>query len=209
MSSVSPIKKKVLVLFAHPAQRGSEVNVPMVKVAGWISGVTVVDLYADYPALDIDIEAEQDRLRAHDVIVFAFPMYWYSTPAILKEWQDQVLEYGFAYGSEGNALRGKVFFAAATTGGPEEAYTAEGYNHFSVRQLFAPLEQMASLCGMTYLPPFILHRARSAKALKLVDPHLEAWEHLLEALTHDTLDLASVRDADKLNEAAYALTGEV
>ena len=203
-----PIKNKVLVLFAHPAQRGSEVNVPMIKVAEWVSGVTVVDLYAEYPVLDIDIDAEQDRLRDHDVIVFAFPMYWYSTPALLKEWQDQVLEYGFAYGSEGTELHGKIFFAATTTGGPETAYAQDGYNHFTVRQLFAPLEQTANLCGMTYLPPFILHRARSARELELVDPHLEAWEHLLEALVHDTLDIAALGGADRLNEVAYALTGE-
>ena len=205
---VSPIKQKVLVLFAHPAQRGSEVNVPMLKVAEWVTGVTVVDLYAEYPVLDIDIDAEQARLREHDVIVFAFPMYWYSTPAILKEWQDQVLEYGFAYGSEGTALHGKTFFAATTTGGPEEAYRTEGYNHFTVRQLFAPLEQTASLCGMTYLPPLILHRARSAKELRTVDPHLEAWEHLLEALVHGSLDMAAARNADSLNALAYTLTPE-
>ena len=205
---MSPIKQKVLVLFAHPAQRGSEVNVPMIKVAEWVTGVTVVDLYAEYPALDIDIDAEQSRLREHDVIVFAFPMFWYSTPAILKEWQDQVLEYGFAYGSEGKALHGKTFFVATTTGGPEEAYRAEGYNHFTIRQLLAPLEQTANLCGMRYLPPLVLHRARSAKDLNAVDPHLEAWEHLLEALVHGTFDAGAVEGAENLNTAAHALTGE-
>ena len=206
---MSPIKNKVLILFAHPAQRGSEVNVPMIKVAEWLTGVTVVDLYAEYPVLDIDIDAEQARLRDHDVIVFAFPMFWYSTPAILKEWQDQVLEYGFAYGAKGTALEGKLFFAATTTGGPEEAYRVEGYNHFTVRQLLAPLEQTANLCGMTYLPPFVLHRARSARDLDLVDPHLEAWEHLLEALVHGQFDIEAARGAERLNDMAYALSGEV
>jgi glutathione-regulated potassium-efflux system ancillary protein KefG len=37
-------------------------------------------------------------------------LYWYSTPAILKEWQDLVLEHVFAYGHEGTKLHGKIFF---------------------------------------------------------------------------------------------------
>ncbi len=196
---MAPIENKVLVLFAHPAQRRSEVNVHMARVAEWVPGVTVVDLYAEYPNLDIDVETEQARLRDHDVLVFLHPLYWYSTPAILKEWQDLVLEYGFAYGSGGTALHGKTFFSALTAGGPEAAYRAEGYNHFPLRQLLAPLEQTASLCGMTWLPPFVLHSARRAKEEGRIEAHLDAWEHLLEAVVHGRLDLATLREAETLN----------
>ena len=60
---------------------------------------------------------------------------------------DLVLEYGFAYGSDGTALQGKVLFNALTAGGLEAAYRAEGYNHFTLRELLAPLEQTATLTG--------------------------------------------------------------
>ena len=60
--------------------------------------VTLVDLYGEYPDYRIDIDREQQRLRDHDVVVFMFPLYWYSTPSMLKEWQDLVLEHGWAYG---------------------------------------------------------------------------------------------------------------
>ena len=53
-----------------------------------MEGVTFVDLYAEYPRFEIDVDREQARLLAHDVIVFQNPLFWYSTPAILKEWQD-------------------------------------------------------------------------------------------------------------------------
>lgn len=99
--------KKVLVLFAHPSQRRSEVNMPLFKAAKLVEGVTAVDLYGEYPDYHIDIDREQKRLLEHDVVVFQYPLYWYSTPSILKEWQDLVLEYGFAYGSSGTALHGK------------------------------------------------------------------------------------------------------
>lgn len=76
--------KKVLVLFAHPAPGRSEVNVPLFNEAKLNKHVTAVDLYAQYPDFNIDIEREQQRLVDHDVIVFLFPLYWYSTPSILK-----------------------------------------------------------------------------------------------------------------------------
>ncbi len=199
---------KVLVLFAHPAQRRSEVNVQMARIAEWVPGVTLVDLYAEYPAFDIDVDAEQARLVDHDVIVFQHPLFWYSTPAILKEWQDLVLEYGFAYGEHGDKLQGKLLFSATTTGGPEAAYRAEGYNHFTLRQLLAPIEQTASLCGMRYLPPFALFRARSAREHDTIEPHLEAWEHLLEGLVNDRIDLDRAERADLLNPFADAVAQE-
>ena len=79
--------KRILILFAHPALRRSRVNRVMVSDLGSLDGVTVRDLYQLYPDLDIDIDAEQAALVEHDVIVFQRPFYWYSTRAILKEWQ--------------------------------------------------------------------------------------------------------------------------
>jgi len=80
------------------------------------------------------------------------PLYWYSTPAILKEWQDLVLQHGWAYGAKDTALHGKRWHQVVTAGGSEEAYCAQGSNRLTVRQLLAPLEQTARLCGMRFLP---------------------------------------------------------
>ena len=126
-----------------------------------IDGITFRDLYEEYPDLYLNVKAEQELLVAHDVIVFQHPFYWYSSPAILKEWQDLVLEWGFAYGDNGTALRGKKFLTAITTGGPSEAYRREGFNYFTIRELLAPFEQTARLCGMEYLAPFVVHAVNS------------------------------------------------
>ncbi|WP_112324042.1 NAD(P)H-dependent oxidoreductase [Oceanibium sediminis] len=203
------IVNKVLILSAHPAPRRSEVNRQMIRVAEWIPGVTLIDLYAEYPTFDIDVDAEQARLDDHDIVIFLHPMFWYSTPAILKEWQDLVLEYGYAYGEGGTKLHGKTFFSALSTGGAQEAYSPEGYNHFTVRQLLAPLEQTANLCGMRYLPPFVLHRARSAKELGTLRPHSHAWEDLLEALVHGRVDLDAATVGETLNPLVERLRAEV
>jgi putative NADPH-quinone reductase len=194
------MSKKILVLFAHPSQHRSEVNLPLVRACAEVDGVTVVDLYAEYPGYCIDIEREQQRLRDHDVIVFMFPIYWYSTPAILKEWQDLVLEYGFAYGHEGTALQGKLATCAITAGGPEHAYQSSGYNHYSIRELLRPLEQTTILCGMTYLPPFTLFGSRTAVEDGKVKQHVENWKRALAALRDNRLDLAAAATAETLND---------
>ncbi len=192
--------RRVLVLLAHPSLERSEVNRPMADATAGLDGVTTVDLYAEYPDFQIDIDREQRRLRSHDVIVFQHPLYWYSTPSILKEWQDLVLEYGFAYGSHGTALRGKIFLDALSAGGAEAAYRAEGYNHFTIRELLHPLEQTALLCGMIYLPPFALFGSRTAVEEGRVDRHVADWLRVLEALRDDRLDLGRAGDLPRLNE---------
>jgi putative NADPH-quinone reductase len=60
-------------------------------------------------------------------------MFWYSTPSILKEWQDIVLEHGFAYGADGVALNGKRMLLAITAAGTEDAYSPGGFQHYPIR----------------------------------------------------------------------------
>jgi glutathione-regulated potassium-efflux system ancillary protein KefG len=190
---------RILVLFAHPSLERSEVNRPLAELTRGLPGVTLVDLYAEYPTLDINIDREQQRLLEHDVIVFMHPFYWYSTPAILKEWQDLVLEHGFAYGHEGTELHGKVFFNAITVGAPQSAYSEQGFNHFSLRELLCPLEQMANLCGMLFLPPFVLFSARTAVQQNRLPHHLADWQKLLRALHENRLDIIAAMRLDHLN----------
>lgn len=198
---------KILILFAHPSQHRSEVNLPLVNASKTVDGVTVVDLYAEYPDYCIDIEREQQRLREHDIVVFMFPLYWYSTPSILKEWQDLVLEYGFAYGHDGRELQGKRMLCAITAGGTEDAYRVSGYNHYTIRELLRPIEQTATLCGMAYLPPYALFGSRTALEDGKVDEHIERWRQILNCLRQDELDLELAAGAEKLNECLAQAAG--
>ncbi|MGF1702067.1 NAD(P)H-dependent oxidoreductase [Photobacterium makurazakiensis] len=201
-------KKKVLILFAHPSPSRSEVNQPLFKSSLGIEGVTVVDLYHDYPTLRINIDIEQQRLLDHDVIVFMFPLYWYSTPAILKEWQDLVLEYGFAYGTDGTALHGKTFLCALTAGGAESAYHSEGYNHYTLRELLHPLEQTAKLTGMCYLAPFVLFDSRTAVEEKRIQQHIQDWLSVLAALRNNMIEMNAASHVGTLNSDLTAILKE-
>jgi len=149
--------QKVLILFAHPALQSSRVNLAMIEGIGHIKGVTFHDLYKQYPRYDIDIKREQKLLKKHQFIIFQHPFYWYSTPPLLKEWIDLVLEHGWAYGSTGSALKGKKLMNIITTGGQETSYKTDGFNRFSMPQFLAPMDQTAHLCKMQYMPPYVIH----------------------------------------------------
>lgn len=147
----------VLVIFAHPAFQRSRVNRALVAAARRTEGITVHDLYETYPDFLIDVRDEQRLLEKHSSVVLQHPFFWYSSPAIIKEWLDLVLEYRWAYGEGGDALRGKTLAQAISAGGPEDAYRRDGSNHFTVRELLAPYEQTARLCGMGYAEAFTVH----------------------------------------------------
>jgi glutathione-regulated potassium-efflux system ancillary protein KefG len=189
---------KVLVLFAHPALERSRVNRALLRAVRDCPGVTFRDLYEEYPDLHVDVAREQDLLIAHDLVVFQHPFFWYSTPAILKEWQDLVLEHNWAYGNDGRALVGKLTFNVLTAGGPEHAYRTGGYNRFTIRQLLAPWEATASLCGMRFLAPFVVHG--SLRLLPAdVEPHVRDYQRLLRALVEDRFDVDRAATVERLN----------
>jgi glutathione-regulated potassium-efflux system ancillary protein KefG len=189
---------RVLVLFAHPALEKSRVNRKLIQAIQGIEGVTIHDLYERYPHLHIQVKAEQALLLRHDVIVFQHPFYWYSSPAIIKEWQDVVLEYGFAYGHEGVALQGKKFLTAITTGGGVEAYRREGQNFFTIRELLAPFEQTARLCGMEYLPPFVIQSTPQLSKAE-IQQHASDYRQVILGLQENTLDWAHLKQVEHFN----------
>jgi len=83
---------------------------------------------------------------------------------------DRVLEYGFAYGDDGDKLRGKHFQQVITSAGSEARYQSDGLNHFTIPQLLRPFEQSAHLCGLITHAPWIMHGAR-----RLSDEQLEDY----------------------------------
>lgn len=153
---------KVLVNLFHPHLERSVVNRAWAERLANQSGITLRRLYALYPDGKIDVAAEQQALAEHDRLVFQHPFYWYSTPPLMKQWLDDVLTYGWAYGPGGNALAGKEWLSVISTGGPADSYQAGGYNRFSMSEFLKPLVQTASLLQTVFLPPFIFHGAVAA-----------------------------------------------
>ena len=182
---------KLLILHAHPRSTTSVVQRAMLRAIAGLEGVRLVDLYASYPNHDIDVAAEQQRLLAHDVIVLQHPFYWYSSPAIIKEWQDLVLENGWAYGPGGTKLAGRFLMSAISTGGGEAAYHREGRNRFEMHELLTPFNQTAYLCSMAYLAPFVIHGGRRMTAEELSGA-AESYRDLIVGLRDGRIDPLSM-----------------
>ncbi|MCL3777641.1 MULTISPECIES: NAD(P)H-dependent oxidoreductase [unclassified Actinomyces] len=142
------------VLVFHPHRSTSRVNAALAASAQ-AAGVQVRHLYDLYPDFRIDVAAEQAVLEAADRIVLQFPMYWYSTPALLKQWQDDVLTWGWAYGSRGTALHGKELLVAVSPGAGADRYRRDGAYRYEVAELLRPLQATSNLIGTTFLRPFV------------------------------------------------------
>jgi glutathione-regulated potassium-efflux system ancillary protein KefG len=195
---------RILILFAHPAVEKSRVNNRLAAAVRKLAGVTFNDLYEEYPEFDVDVGREQRLLADADLVILQHPFFWYSTPALLKQWEDLVLEHGWAYGSEGTALQGKRILSAITAGGREEAYQPEGHNRFTMAELLRPIEQTARLCGMDWLPPFAVHGTHRM-SVEQMERHAVDYRRAVEALRDGRLDLAAARERSRLNDDLDAL----
>ncbi|GGS71658.1 MULTISPECIES: NAD(P)H-dependent oxidoreductase [Streptomyces] len=141
-------------------------------------------------ALTADVLAEQEKLLWADTIIFHFPLWWYTMPAILKGWVDRVFTYRFAYGvgehnetkygeryGEGT-LAGKRAMLSVTTGGPESQYDARGING-PIDDLLFPIQHgILYYPGIEVLPPFVLYSADRMTDEEYQDV-AKAWEQRL------------------------------
>ncbi len=150
---------KILNLVFHPNLEGSRNNKTWKSQLDESGKVTTSrDLYSEYTNFQIDVEKEQALLEAHDRIILQFPFYWYSMPPLLKKWLDDVLTYNFAYGPEGDKLKGKDMQLVVSVGGREKFYT--GFDIFTtVPDLLRPFQLTANLTQMNYLQPEYMFNA--------------------------------------------------
>ena len=144
-----------LVILAHPALHRSRINSRLADIARQQADTEVVDLYESYPDFEIHVATEQQRLLWADTIVLQHPLYWYATPALLKEWIDLVFQHGFAYGDGTKKLTGKLLTQAISTGGDADSYTPNGFNKVTIDELVLPMKTTANFCGMRWEKPFL------------------------------------------------------
>ncbi|SEG75179.1 NAD(P)H-dependent oxidoreductase [Paenibacillus sp. UNC499MF] len=163
MGKESDVCLKTLVVVAHPDLQKSRVNKRWVEELRKHSGViTVHELYAAYPEKVLDITREQALLVECGRLVLQFPLQWYSTPPLLKQWLDEVFTTAWLFGPGGRAVAGKELLLAVSIGGMEETYEAGGLIGYTISELTRPLQAFANQIGMTMLPHFKFHGANQA-----------------------------------------------
>jgi glutathione-regulated potassium-efflux system ancillary protein KefG len=190
---------RILILFAHPVLEKSRVHARLVRNLRNREGITFRDLYEAYPDFDIDVRKEQKLLLEHDLIILQHPFYWYSAPAMLKQWQDLVLEHGWAYGTGGTMLTGKKILNAISCGGPASAYQKTGRNRFTIRELLAPFDQTAFLCHMDFLAPFVVHGTHRLDRAG-IELYAKQYEQIIDALKNDEFSTDVLKSVTYLNE---------
>lgn len=160
---------KTTVFAFHPhLNDGSKINHALAQAAA-DEGYEVRDEYQLYPDFKVDVKAEQQALAASNRIVLQFPIYWYQVPALLKQWFDDVLEYGWAYGSTGNALQAKELFLVPSFGAQASDYTVDGRFQTTVEEVLKPIETIRFHTGLKVVEPLV-----TTGALNLSDQELQA-----------------------------------
>lgn len=107
-----------------------------------------------------DIEAEMNKLDWCDVLIFQFPLWWFSVPAILKGWVDRVFAMGRIYGGEklydNGVFQGKRAMLSLTTGGGESMYNETGLNG-EIETILYPINHgILHFVGFEVVSPFIV-----------------------------------------------------
>ena len=112
------------------------------------------------------LQAEMDKLAWADLVIFQFPLWWFSLPAILKGWVDRVFAMGFSYdyrqSYDTGVFRGKRAMLSFTTGAPVATYVPGGRNGNIYDLLLHAQHGMLQFVGMDVLPPFIAYGAGRA-----------------------------------------------
>ena len=149
--------KNVVIVCGHPDLKISLANKTVLEeISARLPQVEIRNLCELYPDYKFDIKAEQAALEKADVIIFQYPMNWYGVPGLLKLYIDKVMEHGWAYGSKGTALAGKVLIASLTMGAPDVAYSAEGVMGHTVEEFSYQIKNFAAMCKLDFKKLFYI-----------------------------------------------------
>lgn len=111
-------------------------------------------------AIAADVKAELEKLQWADRIIFQFPLWWFSVPALLKGWFDRVLLKGVAYDAgkifDAGMLGNKKASLVVTTFSPDSAYQQDGM-HGCIDQYLHHIHHTLRFVGIETTTPYVLH----------------------------------------------------
>ena len=152
---------KTLVIVSHPYPDQSKVVMALQKIAESTPDVSVRNLEALYgnDTEAFDLAAEQKAHEGVDRVIYLFPIHWFNLTPMLKAYLNKVWSYGWAFGPDGTALKGKEMQVVVTAGASEHTYSAEGMVQSSIGEVLTPMKASALYVGMTYAQPLAFYSA--------------------------------------------------
>ncbi len=132
------------------------------------------------------ISQEQEKLMSSDLLIFQFPLWWWSFPSILKGWIDRVLSSGFAYGNNAT-LKPKKIMYSITTGGANSKEELEYYQN----KIDGLYQDIFGFIGWEVLPAFIAHGVQQKTDDERKQLLKSYKEHLVKNVVADSLVLSN------------------
>ncbi len=166
--------KKTLVVVGHPCLEKSVVNKYWTEA---LTGKVAIRILATSAPLDqpLDIAEEQAILEQYDRIILQFPLYWYTVPAIMKRWLDEVLTFGWAYGPNGDKLAGKDLGIAVSAGGAKHEFSDQGYQLYTLEDYLKQFEGTAAFVQANWIGMHTIYDTFSADIMQRLPINCEEY----------------------------------
>ena len=173
---------KTLILVVHPHLNESLINKRWVEeLQKHPEKYEVHQLHEAYPDGKIDVAAEQQLMERYERIVFQYPLYWFNCPPLFKTWLDEVLTYGWAYGSQsGYKMGGKKVALAITAGIDVHEYAASGKYRYTIEELTRPFELTFEYVKADYCPPFVFYGIELNSSEEWIEQSVPRYMKLLD-----------------------------
>ncbi|HBX19810.1 MAG TPA: flavodoxin family protein [Porphyromonadaceae bacterium] len=117
------------------------------------------EIYAtEHDGFAADIHTEQEKLEWCDLLIWQFPLWWFSVPAILKGWTDRAFAAGKIYGAGripyvSGKFKGKKALLSLTTGSSESYYAKDG-DYGDINGILKPIHRgILEYVGFSVLQP--------------------------------------------------------
>lgn len=171
---------KTLVIVSHPYPEQSNVIKSLEQVGHDMAGITVRNLESLYGnnTSAIDVASEQAAYAGMDRVVFMFPIHWFNLTPMLKAYLNEVWSYGWAFGPEGDALKGKEMRLIVTAGASEHTYSHSGLVQSTIAEITSPMKASALYVGMSFAEPLAFYDVMDASEGKIEEFKAEVAECL-------------------------------
>lgn len=135
---------KVLIINGHPKPHESYTQRFFYESVATEETVDFVELS------EMTLENKNARvdLTTYDRILLQFPIYWYSAPALLKQWIDETFRSTMPY------LKHKEFGVIVFFGSAQHKFGSGNAERYTIDEMLKPFEMLANYFEMHYLPPF-------------------------------------------------------
>lgn len=192
-------RNKILIVFAHPLYEKSRINKIINTYIPSTDEITFHDLYELYPEFEIDIQLERQLILEHDIIVWQFPLYWYSCPALMKQWMDMVLHFKNKDDLDINSMSQKAILPIISVGEMQKTFLDNTPDETSIFDYLLPFKRIVEFSNMKYYPPLLI-KISKLSSMEDIYKKGEQYRYVLEGLVSNFISHRELNQFKSLND---------